>query len=114
MQGEQLQTSTLGLVHTITRHDMNPGSPTIKIKCVASIYTAYYKTVEIIVGRKMRRRKSKRRQEGTPQPPEVNQRGNLNSERKKLSCLLDDFPQVILIILSPSTLVRPACLAVDR
>ena len=61
MQGEQLQTSTLGLVHTITRHDMNPGHPTIKIKCVASIYTAYYKTVEIIVGRKMRRRKSKRR-----------------------------------------------------
>jgi hypothetical protein len=70
--------------------------------------------VEIIVGRKMRRRKSKRRQEGTPQPPEVNQRGNFNSERKKPSCLHDDLPQVILTILCPSTQGRPACLAVDR
>ena len=60
-KGEQLQTSTLGLLHTITRQDMNPAQPTMKVKCVASIYTAYYKTVEIIVGRRMRKRQSKRR-----------------------------------------------------
>ena len=60
-KGEQLQTSTLGLLHTITRQDMNPAQHTMKVKCVASIYTAYYKTVEIIVGRRMRKRQSKRR-----------------------------------------------------
>ena len=60
-KGEQLQTSTLGLLHTITRQDMNPAQPNMKVKCVASIYTAYYKTVEIIVGRRMRKRQSKRR-----------------------------------------------------
>ena len=55
---------------------MNQHHPSMKIKCVASIYTAYYKTVDIVVGRKMRRRKSKRRRDGTSNVS--SQKGNKN------------------------------------
>ena len=42
-RGEVLQTAVLGLDRVVTKHDLGPHSPAMRIKCVASIYTAYYK-----------------------------------------------------------------------
>eukprot|EP00092_Neocalanus_flemingeri_P007230 GFUD01007809.1.p1 GENE.GFUD01007809.1~~GFUD01007809.1.p1 ORF type:complete len:177 (-),score=49.29 GFUD01007809.1:261-791(-) len=55
---ETLHTNTLGLVHSVRRHDFqHQNHKHMKIKCVASIYDAYYKVVEITVGKKARKRK---------------------------------------------------------
>ena len=55
---------------SIIQNDLNVERPRMTIKCVASIYTAYYKTVEVTVGLR-RRSKLRRRQHG--------ERGDLTS-----------------------------------
>jgi len=52
-----LHTNTVGLIHTVRRHDfMHNNHKHMKIKCVASIFDAYYKVVEIVVGKSRRRK----------------------------------------------------------
>ena len=59
--GEVVQTNTLGLNRSVTREDFTSNNSTLNIKCVASIYTAYYKTVEQMTTLKMRRKLKRRR-----------------------------------------------------
>jgi len=52
-----LHTNTVGLLHTVRRHDFqHMNHKQMKIKCVASIFDAYYKVVEIVVGKSRRRK----------------------------------------------------------
>jgi len=54
---ETLHTNTLGLLHTVRRHDFqHKNQKHIKIKCVASIFDAYYKVVEVTLGRTKKRK----------------------------------------------------------
>eukprot|EP00090_Calanus_glacialis_P015342 TRINITY_DN24223_c0_g1_i2.p1 TRINITY_DN24223_c0_g1~~TRINITY_DN24223_c0_g1_i2.p1 ORF type:complete len:189 (-),score=37.68 TRINITY_DN24223_c0_g1_i2:225-791(-) len=54
---ETLHTNTLGLLHTVRRHDFqHQNHKHMIIKCVASIYDAYYKVVEVSVGKSRRRK----------------------------------------------------------
>ena len=62
-RGEVLQTAVLGLKRTVTREDINFQHPRMTIKCVASIYSAYYKTVEITSTLKPKRKLKRRREE---------------------------------------------------
>jgi len=62
-RGEVLQTAVLGLERTVTREDVNFQHPRMTIKCVASIYSAYYKTVEITASLKPKRKLKRRREE---------------------------------------------------
>ena len=57
-----VRTATLGLARRVTREDLNTNNASLNIKCVASIYTAYYKTVELVASLKVRK-KTKRRRE---------------------------------------------------
>ena len=59
--GEQVQTNTLGLHRSVTREDFTSHNSSLNIKCVASIYTAYYKTVEQMMTLKMRKKLKRRR-----------------------------------------------------
>ena len=62
-RGEVLQTAVLGLKRTVTREDINFQHPRMTIKCVASIYSAYYKTTEITSTLKLKRKLKRRREE---------------------------------------------------
>ena len=59
--GEVVQTNTLGLNRSVTREDFTSQNSTLNIKCVASIYTAYYKTVEQLTSLRMRKKLKRRR-----------------------------------------------------
>ena len=59
--GEVVQTNTLGLHRSVTREDFTSHNSSLNIKCVASIYTAYYKTVEQMTTLKMRKKLKRRR-----------------------------------------------------
>lgn len=52
---ENLHRTTLGLRHVITRSDFS-SEHSIKLKCAASIYDAYYKFTQVTVGKKRRPR----------------------------------------------------------
>ena len=59
--GEVVETNTLGLLRPVTREDFSSQNSSLNIKCVASIYTAYYKTVEQVTSLKMRKKLKRRR-----------------------------------------------------
>ena len=61
-RGEVVQTATLGLDRRVTREDLNNNNASLNIKCVASIYTAYYKTVELQASLRIRKKLKRRRE----------------------------------------------------
>ena len=58
-RGEGVQTATLGLNRTVIREDLARNNASLNIKCVASIYTAYYKTVELKATLRIRKKRRK-------------------------------------------------------
>merc|ERR1712192_57508 len=60
--GEMLYTATLGLNHKLIPSDYRGGE--VKIRCVASIYSAYYQGTEVSLGRRRRRGRKSRDKEG--------------------------------------------------
>jgi len=60
--GEMLHTATLGLHHKLIPSDYRGGE--VKIRCVASIYSAYYQGTEVSLGRRRRRGRKSREKEG--------------------------------------------------
>ena len=77
--GEVVQTNTLGLNRSVTREDFTSNNSTLNIKCVASIYTAYYKTVEQMTTLKMRRKLKRRRGDLRKKQQEKQDKTNKNN-----------------------------------
>ena len=61
-----LLTAVLGMERAVTRQDLGPQhGQKMTIKCVASIYTAYYKTTEVTVAFRPKRKYRRRQQAET-------------------------------------------------
>ena len=80
-RGEVVQTATLGLDRRVTREDLNNNNASLNIKCVASIYTAYYKTVELQASLRIRKKLKRRREnlKKKQQKDKDNQNGKLRA-----------------------------------
>ena len=73
--GEEVQTNTIGLTRPVTREDFTSQNSSLNIKCVASIYTAYYKTVELVTSLKLRKKIKRRRENMKKKVREEKQNG---------------------------------------
>ena len=61
-----LLTAVLGMERAVTRQDLGPQhGQKVTVKCVASIYTAYYKTTEVTVAFRPRRKYRRKQQAET-------------------------------------------------
>ena len=102
-RGEVVQTATLGLDRRVTREDLNNNNASLNIKCVASIYTAYYKTVELQASLRIRKKLKRRREnlKKKQQKDKDNQNGKL---RTHLSIKMYSiyFPGDAIQLVSPS------------
>ena len=74
-----MQTNTIGLTRPVTREDFTSQNSSLNIKCVASIYTAYYKTVEQMTTLKMRRKLKRRRGDLRKKQQEKQDKTNKNN-----------------------------------
>ena len=95
-RGEVVRTATLGLARRVTREDLTSNNASLNIKCVASIYTAYYKTVELVASLKVRK-KTKRRRENLKK--KLREGKNLQTGayplfRREILCAVEAVPAV--------------------
>ena len=91
-----VRTATLGLARRVTREDLNTNNASLNIKCVASIYTAYYKTVELVASLKVRK-KTKRRRENLKKKLREGknlQNGAYPLFRREILCAVEAVPAV--------------------
>ena len=102
-RGEVVQTATLGLDRRVTREDLNNNNASLNIKCVASIYTAYYKTVELQASLRIRKKLKRRREnlKKKQQKDKDNQNGKLRTH-SSIKMYSIYFPGDAIQLVSPS------------